>query len=162
MQRQEMPRVETAAVCQMTRRTDQIIANMSDSVRAANSAVLGISAPITETATPEPKAPRKRKGPNKTEALYLDTHLHGRDARYEGMSFLMANGHRYTPDFAVHGAVTELHEVKGSYRLHSHGRARLAFDQARTELPWYTWVWAEKRKGGGFRIERYEAKGGKG
>jgi len=62
----------------------------------------------------------------------------------------MANGHRYTPDWVVvtAGGRIECHEVKGGYALHSHQRARLAFDQARIEFPWIMWVWAVKTKNG--------------
>jgi len=88
----------------------------------------------------------KRKGPNKTESAYL-ARLKTRpdlvSIHFEGMTFRMANGHRYTPDFVVYTAagVVECHEVKGSYALHSQQRARLAFDQAEIEFPWATWVW---------------------
>ena len=41
----------------------------------------------------------------------------------------------------------ECHEVKGGYALHSHQRARLAFDQARVEFP-FRWVWAVRGKQG--------------
>lgn len=97
-------------------------------------------------ATPEAKAwQRTPSGPNKTEARYRDECLRGLDARYEALTFRMANGHRYTPDWVVFldGAPVACHEVKGSYRLHSHGRARLAFDQAASEFPGLTWEWAE-------------------
>jgi hypothetical protein len=97
---------------------------------------------------------RQRKGPNKTEKKYRDYCLRGQDARYEAVSFLMSNGHRFTPDWAVFdraGILRECHEVKGSYKLHSHGRARLAFDQARVEFWGITWVWAAQ----GVPVETY-------
>ena len=96
------------------------------------------------TATP-PKAPSPRGVPNKTEAAYRARHLVGKDARYEALTFRMANGHRYTPDWVVMdgGRPVECHEVKGSYRLGSYQRARLAFDQARVEYPGIVWVWGE-------------------
>ena len=89
-------------------------------------------------------APRKRQ-PNKTEARYAAEMLRGLDARYEAVTFRLSNGHRYTPDWVVFdsaGRLLSCHEVKGSYRFHSHGRARLAFDQAALEFPGITWVWA--------------------
>ncbi len=94
---------------------------------------------------PPKESPREPKGPNKTEARYRAERLRGLDARYEAVTFRLANGHRYTPDWVVFdpdGRPVECHEIKGSYQMHSHGRARLAFDQARTEIPGLTWVWA--------------------
>ncbi len=84
------------------------------------------------------------KAPNKTEARYRAEKLRGLDARYEALSFLLQNGHRYTPDWVVLGTDgrIECHEVKGAYRFGSHGRARLAFDQAKAEFPGFGWVWA--------------------
>lgn len=96
----------------------------------------------------------RRRGPNKTEAAYR-TEVLGRRTdvgalHYEGLTLRMANGHRYTPDWVVitTGGRIECHEVKGGYALHSHQRARLAFDQARVEFPWIFWVWSVKTKHG--------------
>ena len=99
------------------------------------------------------KAGEKRgKGPNKTEAAYYRECLAGRDARYEAVSFRIAGKHRYTPDFTVFdrtGRLTHCYEVKnGAYKHASHGRARLAFDQARIEYPGIAWIWAVKTKAG--------------
>jgi len=94
---------------------------------------------------------KRGKGPNKTEAAYLKRLLSvHHDVRYEALTFKLASGHRYTPDFVVmfDGMPAECHEVKGSYKLHSHGRARLAFDSARVEFPGIHWVWAVKTKTG--------------
>ena len=91
-------------------------------------------------------APRKRQ-PNKTEARYAAEMLRGLDARYEAVTFRLSNGHRYTPDWVVFdsaGRLLSCHEVKGSYRFHSHGRARLAFDQAAVEFSGITWFWATR------------------
>jgi hypothetical protein len=88
---------------------------------------------------------RRKRQPNKTEARYAAEMLRGLDARYEAVTFRLSNGHRYTPDWVVFdsaGRLLSCHEVKGSYRFHSHGRARLAFDQAALEFPGITWVWA--------------------
>jgi hypothetical protein len=95
-------------------------------------------------------AGRKARTPNKTEAEYARYHLRGMDARFEGITFRMANGHAYTPDWIVvkDGRPVECHECKGGYALHSQQRARLAFDQARVEWPGLRWVWATKRDGG--------------
>ena len=91
----------------------------------------------------------KHRVPNKTESEYQRLHLQGMDARFEALTFRMANGHRYTPDWVVFTATgnIECHEVKGGYALGSEQRARLAFDQARVEFPWITWVWAKKSEG---------------
>jgi len=108
-----------------------------------------------------PVEKRKRKGPNKTEALYkrmcIDTRPDVADCHFNGMALLMHNGHRYTTDWLVTTSegFVELHEVKGSYRLQSYGRARLAFDQAHQEFPGFTWVWATKNAIGEFDIERH-------
>ena len=88
---------------------------------------------------------KPRGVPNKTESAYRARHLAGKDARYEAVTFRMANGHRYTPDWVVvaDGKPIECHEVKGAYRLGSYQRARLAFDQAAVEWPGIRWVWGE-------------------
>ena len=97
------------------------------------------------------------KEPNKTEAEYRRLFLAPRLADgvftgcwFEGVSFRMANGHRYTPDWVCtypDGRLVCV-EVKGSYRFGSHQRARLAFDQARIEWPGVVWIWAVRGKGG--------------
>ena len=113
-------------------------------MRAADRAVLGLSSVGAgkDTGGAE-RVSTGRRAPNKTEALYRDVFLDGMDARYEALTLRMANGHRYTPDWVVvRGGRIECHEVKGSYRLHSHQRARLAFDQARIEFSDFVFVWA--------------------
>lgn len=93
--------------------------------------------------------PRGIKEPNKTERDYQRRFLQGMDARYEALTFRMANGHRYTPDWVVfvNGRPVACHECKGGYALQSQQRARLAFDQVRVEFPWLDWVWAVCRGG---------------
>ena len=86
------------------------------------------------------------KQPNKTEWAYCRNMFppgDGREVRFEAVSFRMANGHKYTPDWVVveGGRPVECHEVKGKYRLGSLQRARLAFDQARIEWPGIRWFW---------------------
>ena len=104
-----------------------------------------------------PAGPRGgRRGPNKTESAYRREILGRRrdlvTVRFEALTFRMGNGHRYTPDWVVVTAVgCECHEVKGAYALQSQQRARLAFDQARVEFPWISWVWAV-RSGNGWEI----------
>ena len=105
-------------------------------------------------ARPAGRMPRGRRVPNKTEAAYRAEVLGRRGdvaaVHYEGLTFRMANGHRYTPDWVVvtSGGRIECHEVKGGYALHSQQRARLAFDQVRVEFPWIAWTWATKTKQG--------------
>ena len=94
---------------------------------------------------------KKSKGPNKTELNYAERHLTGKDARFEALTFRMSNGHKYTPDWVVFGRsgeLTECHECKGGYALHSQQRARLAFDQCAREFPGIKWVWAVKKPKG--------------
>jgi hypothetical protein len=106
--------------------------------------------------TPGPTTPgESTKKPNFTEEEYRRLHLGGKDARYEAVPFLMANGHRYTPDWVVvvDGIPTECHEVKGGHAMFSQGRAALAFDQCRVEFPHVKWVWATKTKKKGWVIK---------
>lgn len=126
---------------------------------AANAARTAQAAPEPRGDTGTPPHPAKRdtgggaraRRPNKTEARYAAEMLRGLDARYEALTFRLANGHRYTPDWVVFdsaGRLLSCHEVKGSHRFHSHQRARLAFDQAATEFPGLTWFWATLTKNG--------------
>jgi hypothetical protein len=108
------------------------------------------------------QARRRRGGPTKTEAEYARLYLAGTDARFEALTFRFANGHRYTPDWSYRdngdsGRLVCV-EVKGSYRLGSYQRARLAFDQAAIEWPAVRWIWAERRKDGSWRVDE-KAKG---
>jgi hypothetical protein len=107
---------------------------------------------LPPTVVAKPPAPKMTKTEQQFEARLVA--MYGRECvRFESMTLRLANGHRYTPDFVVrHGDRLAIYEVKGSYRLHSHGRARLAFDQARTEWPMWSWVWAEKQKDGTFKV----------
>jgi len=91
-----------------------------------------------------------------TERRFLAEMLAGMDARFEAVTFKLANGHRYTPDFVVveNGNIAKCCEVKGSYKLHSQGRSRMAFDQARVEYPGIRWIWATwEGKGKGWSVE---------
>jgi hypothetical protein len=95
-------------------------------------------------ATPPSKPSKAKRGMSKTEARYLVEVLRDTPARYEAITFRMINGRRYTPDFVTmdNGRLT-VHEVKGSDRLPSYSRARLAFDQCKVEFPHIAFVWAE-------------------
>lgn len=85
-----------------------------------------------------------------TERRYLSQIL-GNAARFEPITLVLASGSRYTPDFlTIDDGVPTLHEVKGSYRLASQGRALTAFREAAAQFPFFRFVWAFERKGGGF------------
>lgn len=111
-----------------------------------------VGAPAPSGAATRPGRPRR--GPTKTETEFREylarTGFPG--ALWEGVTFRMANGHRYTPDFIAWDAEGGLHawEVKGAYRLGSYQRARLAFDQAAIEFPRVRFHWAERDGAGGW------------
>jgi len=108
----------------------------------------------------EPLAKPKRKAkvgkgaqqPNKTEAEYAAYGLGLKiDLRFQALTFHMKNGLDYSPDwveFDCDGLPCRAIEVKGSHRFHSHGRARLAFNQCKVEFPGIEWIWATKTKEG--------------
>ncbi len=121
-------------------------------LRAQADRQLNPAAPaIAKAATPTP--PQGRRGRmSKTEQAYeaeLVAQYGRENVRYEAITLYLNNGHRYTPDFVVHIGYGDLAliEVKGGYRLPSHGRARLAFDQARLDWPMFYFRWMEKRNG---------------
>lgn len=85
-----------------------------------------------------------------SERRYLSQVL-GDAARFEPITLVLASGSRYTPDFlTIDDGVPTLHEVKGSYRLGSQGRALTAFREAASQFPFFRFVWASEKKGGGF------------
>ena len=90
---------------------------------------------------------------SKTEAEYARTHLSGIPYKYEGVTFRMSNGHRYTPDF-VWWEVDKMVcvEIKGSYRLGSYQRSRLAFDQCKAEFTSVSFRWCERKTNGEFCV----------
>ena len=97
-------------------------------------------------------------GPNATEQRFHDTYLAMLDARYEALTFRMANGKRYTPDWIVFDhedkRPTECIEVKSKHRFGSHNRAQVAFAQCRVEFPGLRWTWATwDRKAKAWRVE---------
>ena len=112
------------------------------------------------------RAMRERRagsgGPNKTEAEYNRLHLLGKGL-YEAVTLRLPGGSRYTPDWVVmcDGGAVELHEVKGSYRFGSHGRAVTAFREAVAAFPCFAFVWAVRGKGGAWSVRR-QAAGGEG
>jgi hypothetical protein len=119
--------------------------------------------------------PRKKRGPNKTEAAFRDwflsTHLcAAHELRYEAMTLLLPGGSRYTPDWVcvmpakpplgekLHAPSVHVlcYEVKGTYRLGSHGRALTAFREARAAFPGFKFRWFRKAGGGQFTEEYKE------
>ncbi len=77
-----------------------------------------------------------------TEERYNRDVLLGK-GRFEAVTLRLPGGGRYTPDFMTidDGQVT-FHEVKGSYRLGSQGRAFTAFHDAAAYYPMWRFVWA--------------------
>lgn len=77
-----------------------------------------------------------------TEKRYNRDVLGGK-GRFEAVTLRLPGGGRYTPDFMTidDGRVT-FHEVKGSYRLGSQGRAFTAFHDAAAYYPMWRFVWA--------------------
>ena len=94
-------------------------------------------------------------GMNKTEQAYQREILHGK-GRYEPMTFHLLGGCRYTPDFlTIDDGIPTFHEVKGSYRLESEGRAWTAFNSAAAQYPFFRWIWAVKgKKRGAWSVKR--------
>lgn len=135
---------------------------LSDSIRKLQTPdtlrALGL---VASPPTPQPHAPPPTRSPRmtKTEAKYLAEVLRPQEAAgavsgivFQPVTLRLANGHRYTPDFGFLAAGrAHFTEVKGSYRLHSYQRARLAFDQARIEWPTFVWIWAELQPNGTWR-----------
>ena len=76
--------------------------------------------------------------------------------------------HHYTPDFSVWRLeaagwqLAEVHEVDGGFKRATGKQrdSRVLFDGARTEYAWLgaTWIWAERRSGGGWTVDRYEGR----
>ena len=93
---------------------------------------------------------------NKTESEYcfrLQCEFKGCSVIFEAISFHLANGHTYTPDYCVKLPDGNLLfvEVKArganGFRQPSYQRAKMAFDQLRVEYPIFRYRWAEKCKG---------------
>ena len=145
---------------------EQVIAKIAaeDAERARRRQT--VAAPIPPPAAPEPEKKRvrgttvcaaKRREPNRTEADYNKSVLESK-GRYEALSLRLPGGSRYTPDWLTldNGRVT-LHEVKGSYRFGSHGRAVTAFREAVAAFPFFRFVWAVQKRKGVFEITNHEA-----
>jgi hypothetical protein len=79
---------------------------------------------------------------SKTEEKYNRDILGGK-GRFEAVCLYLPGGGRYTPDFmTIEDGVITFHEVKGSYRLQSQGRAWTAFKEACSAFPMWRFVWA--------------------
>ena len=141
---------------------EQVIAKIAaeDAERARRRQQAAASAQ-PQPVTPEPDKKRvrettvraaKRREPNRTEADYNKSVLESK-GRYEALSLRLPGGSRYTPDWLTldNGRVT-LHEVKGSYRFGSHGRAVTAFREAVAAFPFFRFVWAVQKRKGVFEI----------
>ena len=100
----------------------------------------------TNPATGETGRGKKRGEPNQTERRFEQLFLHNTPRAYEGVTFRLPGGSRYTPDWVWWvGSQMYAVEVKGSYRHHSHGRARTAFKECVVAFPhvifwWATWT----------------------
>ena len=127
--------------------------------------------PVNQPTARPTRQPRK---PTAAETEYERVYL--AEAAFDTCSRVVAqwparwptlNGtHTYTPDFSVWRLtatgwiLAEIHEVKGGFaRATGKQRdSRVLFDAARAEYAWMgaEWVWAEKRDGGGWTVDRYE------
>ena len=98
------------------------------------------------------------RGPNKTEAEYNRLYLGGKGL-YEALTLKLPGGSRYTPDWVTLDAdAVTLHEVKGSYRFGSQGRALTAFRECAVAFPCFAFVWACRGKAG-WTVARHGAAG---
>jgi len=102
-------------------------------------------------AAPAIRVPRSRK-PNATEQrwfLSAKARWPGLEIRYEAISFRLAAGPLYTPDFSGwDGArLVWVAEVKGTYKLGSQSRSVLAWKSAAAEWPAVTFIFAQRKNG---------------
>jgi hypothetical protein len=103
---------------------------------------------------PAIRVPKPRM--TKTEAEY-ERILHtqfpasmGFVVQFEGLSFRLPSGTRYTPDFVIWDGnkILLAVEVKGSYRLGSAGTSHEKFKAAMAAYPEIRWRYAQKTKDG--------------
>ena len=108
--------------------------------------------------------PAKRKStqrtPNQTEQRFNDEYLFGRGI-YEGVTFHLAGGSRYTPDYVywenAHGVDTlYAYEVKGSHKFPSENRALTAFLECRARFTKVCFSWYRLNENGEFEEEHAE------
>ena len=130
----------------------------------AHSLSLGTDFIATKATTKKATVATKPKdkttgGPNHTEQRYRQEFIDTRDdvlrCSFEGLTFRLENGHKYTPDWIVitRDLDIECHEVKGKRRHPSHNRAQLAWKQARIEHPGLIFVWARLQKDNTWKFE---------
>ena len=114
----------------------------------------------------------KQKIPNVTETKYLREVLNQKynDGHHlityqpDPIVITRTTKRQYTADFLVRPQIGALdkkhvyHEVKGSYKLPTQDRARLAWEIAAETHPEWDFVWAELTISG-WEIERWEAGG---
>ena len=95
----------------------------------------------------------KTEGPNATEAEYNRRFLAGAGI-YEAITLRLPGGSRYTPDWLSVCSLgfVHLHEVKGSYRFPSEGRALTAWREAKAAFPMFRFHWAKKAKAGVWEV----------
>ncbi len=92
-----------------------------------------------------------RRGPNKTELEYRRRFIDG-EAKYEAITFRLAAGYRYTPDWVVQLAngQIEAHEAKGPWQSRD---AHLRWAQAAQEWPSVRFFWGKRDKNGTWKTE---------
>ena len=125
---------------------------------AREAAARGVKRDVEKVAvTRRGRGRRGRRGPNENVARFERVMLAGRGALYEGVSFRLPGGSRYTPDWVVFDEVGRLcvYEVKGERRLGSEGRAWTAFREARAAFPQVRFFWYVADRGAecGYRLK---------
>jgi len=81
-----------------------------------------------------------------------------------GITLRLSNSHKYTPDFVVKdkSGIRLLVECKqrgkNGFRQHSYQRAKVMFDLAKVEYPFWMWRWTEKHCGT-WNTKDYQFKG---
>ena len=126
----------------------QILAKLGDGCEGARPTALpqascGVCNSSPQRSAAESVASKKRRTPNKTEQRFAAWHLRNICHYYEGLTFHLSGGSRYTPDWVWwHKHRLHAAEVKGAYRLHSHGRARTAFKECAAQFPAVVFWWA--------------------
>lgn len=124
----------------------------------------GKTMPLKELLAGEkPRLRQNRKGPNKLEAEFEAwlreewREVHGAEVHPQGVTFFLANGVRYTPDFALvtpHGGLAvRLFETKGFMRDDAAVKIKVA---ARTyrQFEFHLVTKRKKKDGDGWSIER--------
>ena len=115
------------------------------------------SLPTGEQPAEPRQAPPRTVAPNQTERQALAVlNLREQDMAFEGRTFGVCGGSRYTPDWIDADQCIAI-EVKGEHVYSRDSRCR--FDEARTLYPDWRWIWIRKRttgrKGERWEIEVY-------